>query len=320
MRRLAFACFALALLAPASPAGAARPHSTHARRAAEPGTLGTPPAPPARPGPVHLPPDLARLALREVEEDEIPADDRPESPLYQPAGEGVRAAAAAHATAFGANVRINTLVGTPVGNGESEVSLAALGNKLVSGWNDGQYWQVQPGFVGYGYSTDGGVTWTDGGSLPTQGASDVFYGDPVIVADPAGHWYFADLWRPSASVTGISVTHGTFAGAAPAWGPPVTIATSASDYLDKPWLAVDPASGTVYVAYVRFYSGGQRLEFARSTDHGLTWSTPAVLTDVSTFPMSPRLQVGPAGELYVAYYAYSSLDGLEYLRVRRSLD
>jgi hypothetical protein len=106
------------------------------------------------------------------------------------------------------------------------------------------------------------------------------------------------------------------------WGPPVTIASSPFDYLDKPWLAVDPATGGVYVAWVRFFSaGGQQLEFSRSLDHGTTWSPPVALTDPAiSEAMSPRLQVGPAGELYVAYYAFDDRDGREYLRVRSSAD
>ncbi len=320
--RLLLPCLAAALLVPAAAQAKEGPRSTAARVKKE---VPLAIAPPATIGPVRVPADLVLRTLHEEDEDEnlIPIDDRPESPLYQPRLEwGTRGIAApSAASAFGANVRINTLVGTPAGNGEAEVSMAAIGNKLISGWNDGQFWQLQPGFVGYGYSIDGGATWTDGGSLPVSGATDIFYGDPVIVADPAGHWYFADLWRPSPTVTGITVSHGTFAGAAPAWDPPVAIATHATDYLDKPWLGVDPTTGNVYCAYVRFLSaGGQRIEWSRSVDHGAHWSAPITITASTTYPMAPRIQVGPTGQVYLAYYSYDASTGNEYERIRKSTD
>ena len=94
------------------------------------------------------------------------------------------------------------------------------------------------------------------------------------------------------------------------------IATSVTDFLDKPWLGVDPQDGTVYVAYVRFFAGGQQIEFSRSTDHGDNWSAPVVLTNaVTSAVMSPRLVVGPDHEVYLIYYSRSIVDGNEYLKL-----
>ena len=265
-----------------------------------------------------------RLALEATQEreEEVAPDDDPGDPRYQPRSlpplAGRRPARPFGAANYGPNVRLSTTIAPP-SVGESEVTLAAIGDKLVAGWNDGLVFGAQPGFVGYGYSVDGGATWQDGGSLPLASAADVYYGDPVLAADPAGHWYFADLYRATPGERGISVNHGTFAGAAPAWDLPYVIATSLTDLLDKPWLAVDPMDGTVYVAYVRFFAGGQRIEFARSVDHGATWSTPVPLTDATlTRVMSPRLVVGPDHELYLVYYSNHVADDLEYLELRSS--
>lgn len=320
----ALAVLALTAALPAHAKG--RPHSVLERRDPDRARV-QPVAPPAPDGPQHVPAGLV-LCTFGVEEDGdvIAPDDRPGDPSWQPPGEGSARAipAPASASAFGANVRINTLVGTPATNGESEVSMAALGARMIGGWNDGQFFATVPGFVGWGWSSNGGTSWTDAGALPTQGLGDVFYGDPVTVADPAGHWYMADLWRPSggSATTGITVSHATWSGASPVFGAPVVIATSPTDYLDKPWLAVDPASGIVFIAYVRFFgAGGQRIEFSRSLDHGATWSVPVAMTVTATsYPMAPRLQVGPSGELYLAYYANDRGDGEDYLRVRQSTD
>ncbi len=284
-------------------------------------------APPAAMGPVKLSHDRVILSLG-VDEDAVAPDDDPLSPRYErrsgaPATRFTsRPMNGSAIAAFGPNIRINTLLGTPVGNAEAEVSMAAMGQRMVSAWNDGQYWTVQPGFVGWGYSNNGGVSWTDGGGLPVAMATDVYYGDPVVASDPSGHWYIADLYEPTPGLFGISVNHGTFSGSVPAWDPPVTIATSSADYLDKPWIAVDPADGTVYLTFVRFYgTGGQDIEFSKSINHGVTWSPPVSLTSSGLIAtMSPRPVVGPSGELYVAYYTYDYSDGQEYLRIQRSLD
>jgi hypothetical protein len=269
---------------------------------------------------------LAREVTQEREDDvQLVPDDDPADLRYQPRERPPRAftsrareARPFGTTNYGPNVRLSTNI-APAGVGESEVSIAAIGSRLVAGWNDGLVFGAQPGFVGVGYSLTGGATWQDGGSLPVAGATDVYYGDPVVVADPAGHWYFADLYRATPGETGISVNHGTFAGISPLWDLPKVIATSVTDFLDKPWLAVDPIDGTAYVAFVRFFATGQRIEFARSLDHGTTWSTPVILTDALTRSvMSPRLIVGPDHELYLVYYSNHHSDDREYLELRTS--
>jgi len=277
---------------------------------------------PAPLGPVRVPRDLVLQAIRERDA-MIAPDDRVGDPSYRarPAPARWRGPWPASVMGFGPNVRINAIEG-PADNTEAEQSITAQGSKLAAGWNDGQYWIVQPGFSGFGYSIDGGATWTDGGGLPTATGTDAYYGDPVMASDPAGNFYMANLYRPVSSTWGIAVNHGSFVGPTLVWDLPVAIETSTTDDLDKPWITVDPSTGVVYCAYVRFFAaGGQQLEFSRSLDHGATWSTPAVMTVTGyTAAMSPRLVVGPNGELYLAYYEYDYTDSNEYLRIRVSLD
>ena len=45
--------------------------------------------------------------------------------------------------------------------------MAAHGRYLVAGWNDADDVTQELNLSGYGYSTDGGATWTDGGLLPS---------------------------------------------------------------------------------------------------------------------------------------------------------
>src|SRR5262249_37240439 len=214
-------------------------------------------------------------AVQEDEDERAPDDEA--LPPY-PASPPGRRAGPAHGSTIGPNVRMNSFIDSPANNGEAEVSIAAIGSRLVSAWNDGRTFGSQPGFVGYGYSSTGGQSWFDGGSLPVATATDIYYGDPVMAADPAGDWDVADLYPPIPGTTAISVNHRSFTDTAPAWDLPVVVASSDLDLLDKPWITVDPVSGFVYCAWVRFASSGQWIEFSRSQDHGAHWTPLQQLT------------------------------------------
>src|SRR2546422_2644534 len=126
----------------------------------------------------------------------------------------------------GPNVRVNAAQ-QPSPNGllgRSETSIAATddGIFLVAGFNDAQGFcgapfgapcipQTPPGLSGYAFSTDGGLTWTDGGA-PDPGisdnVSDVFTrGDPWL--DRGGFdnqtFYFANLAVHAVTGAGLGV-------------------------------------------------------------------------------------------------------------------
>src|SRR5262249_46273528 len=62
---------------------------------------------------------------------------------------------------------------------QSETTLVAFGNSVVVGFNDaGSNSGGTNKFTGWSYSTDGGATFTDGGTLPTSAVGDA--GDPVM--------------------------------------------------------------------------------------------------------------------------------------------
>jgi hypothetical protein len=75
---------------------------------------------------------------------------------------------------------------------------------------------------------------------------------------------------------------------------------------DKIDLTVDqssgPGSGNVYVAWAEFGSSpGPTVMFARSTDHGATFSTPIRVDRTDDFQQFADMAVGPDGRLYVAF-------------------
>src|SRR5262249_32531378 len=270
--------------------------------------------------PIMVPRDLwGRILVEdELPEPQNPADDdggylgSPESALRGgPALSGV----------IGPNVIVNNVVGDNSNTTNSENSIVALGNHLVAGWNDGLNFGVSPGNSGDSYSIDGGLTWTDGG-IPPATAPARYEGDPSLAVDNAGHFYYANLYTPDGSTSAISVNHGQFTGPLFAWDPPTVPSSSATDFLDKEWVAADPVGGNVYLTYTRFLgSGGQQIEFSRSTDHGVSWSAPVPLTTAGvSATQGSRPIVGPSGEVYVIYYAFDYGLGNDYYRVRKSVD
>ncbi len=168
----------------------------------------------------------------------------------------------------------------------------------------------------YYYSNDGGKKWKNGKLKSSYGV----YGDPVIIADTMGHFYYLHLSDPSGkdwgskefldrivcqkSVDGGSTfDDGTFIG------------LNGSKDQDKHWAVVDPKSNYIYVTWTQFdeYNSiapedKSNILFSKSTDGGKTWSDAIQINqksgnclddDLTTEGAVPA--VGPNGEIYVAW-------------------
>ena len=179
------------------------------------------------------------------------------------------------------------------------------------------------------HSFDGGKTWT----MKVVESSFGVFGDPVIVADQLGHFYYAHLADPSGGGRnqeewldriviqkskdgGITWNDGSFAGHRPP-----------ADQ-DKHWLAIDPNSNDIYMTWTEFDKYGSssdqhksRILFAKSSDGSGSW-TPAIsinqfdgnCIDSDLTPEGAVPAVGAQGEVYVAW-AYN-----ERIYFDRSLD
>jgi hypothetical protein len=98
-----------------------------------------------------------------------------------------------------ANVRVNDPaedIHQPDQTTQSETSIAAVGDRIAVGFNDSQTTLLAltagSSISGYGYSTDGGASFTDGGALPNP-AGCINFGDPWLAADRAGSMYYSNL-------------------------------------------------------------------------------------------------------------------------------
>jgi hypothetical protein len=151
---------------------------------------------------------------------------------------------------------------------QSDAAVLAFGNTVVVGYVDsGSNAGGTPKFTGFSYSTNGGGTFTDGGTLPNSVGGDA--GDPVLARDETtGRIYLSTLGFSVGTVQVFrSDTNGT------TWLTAVN-GTPGGLSEDKPWLTVDnfpgPGNGNVYLVS-RTFGPIDGIRCYRSTDQGATF-------------------------------------------------
>lgn len=247
----------------------------------------------------------------------------------------------------GPNVRANApQFPAPAGLlGRSETSIAGTedGKQLVAGWNDADGFcgapfgaactpPSTPGLSGYASSSDGGLTWVDGGAPPlfiSGSLSIMTRGDPWL--DRGGFdkatFYYSNLAVHSVSGAGagIIVHRGRFSGGTFSWfDSRVFNAPNPDDFYDKEALTMaKDGNGKGYVSLTNFIElcnrpafGFGQIEIWRTNDAGNTWVGPTVagpditfITDpanpncglTGTLQQSSAPAVGPNGEVYVVW-------------------
>jgi len=171
---------------------------------------------------------------------------------------------------------------------QSETSVAVTASNVVVGFNDSQQalLALTDGLdlSGYGYSTDGGSTFTDGGVLPNPG-NFVNLGDPWLAADRAGNVYYSTLtYGGDAGNLEVAVAKSTNGGrtfATPKFASPND--ANLFYQADKDALTVGPSPTNAKndVLYDTWddstcdpttFSCSNGLPVARSTNGGATWT------------------------------------------------
>src|SRR6476646_5696910 len=182
-------------------------------------------------------------------------------------------------------------------------------------------WQVNASAA---YSHDGGETWK-----VAEGTEPKNYrvsGDVSLAYDASGHailCYIAfdklgttNYWAQGATRNGIFIRRSLDGGQT--WEPDaITViaheSTPGIPFEDKPWIVADtsgPHAGNLYIGWTHFTLAASELMFSRSTDDGITWSTPIKLSSVPGLPRDDNgaLEgfhgvVGPDGALYTIWDA-----------------
>jgi hypothetical protein len=167
-------------------------------------------------------------------------------------------------------------------------------DRMAIGWREFPEVTSDAREAGWGYSTNGGRTWTFPGVLQTN----VFRSDPVLAADATGQFYYlsvqqnpyrSDLWTSSNG-------GGIWQPVGPALGG------------DKPWITIDrtvsPGRGNIYEAWSPVENTYGDAIFSRSTDGGKTWSSPIAIPGE---PFWGTLDVNADGWLYLVGWSGSAI-------------
>ncbi len=179
-----------------------------------------------------------------------------------------------------------------IGDAGNEPSIAVdptNPNRMAIGWR--QFDDISSNFrqAGYGYTLDGGETWTFPGVINPG----VFRSDPVLDFDNEGKFYYNSLTVDNNDNMWCDVYRTEEGGVE--WGEPVYAQGG-----DKQWMRIDRTEGgigegNIYAIWNQSYSICDPGFFTRSTDGGDTYEE---CTDFTGSPYWGTLAVDGDGNLY----------------------
>lgn len=218
---------------------------------------------------------------------------------------------------------------------------------VISGWNDYCLADLGAGWQGFGYSTDAGENWTNSfvpgypQDTSAEGMESPLFGrnteagDPIAAFDTDGNLFVGGISFNRANAINGHVYVATYGAADQPNGYPVDylrtrivgVGTPSRNFQgifqDKPMLEVDRTGGdhdgNVYVCWSRFTGFGQnKVYFSRSTDMGLTFSSPIPLSrsEEVTSVQGCDIAVEGDGDVYVTYRVFGGgrPEGLGFVR------
>jgi hypothetical protein len=163
----------------------------------------------------------------------------------------------------------------------------------------------------YFYSNDGGFTWEYGGIMSS---SYGVHGDPCVIADKYGSFYFFHLANPPGPAFADRIVCQKLADFDSFWTDGSFTGFNGK-MQDKEWAVVDYRFNNIYVTWTQFDVYGSadpehksNIMFSRSIDNGETWSDaveinkiPGDCLDDDRTVEGAVPAVGRAGEVYVSW-------------------
>lgn len=158
-------------------------------------------------------------------------------------------------------------------------------NRIAVGWR--QFDTIASNFrqAGYGYSADGGNSW----SFPGRIEPGIFRSDPVLESTANGTFYYLSLKQTFYCDMFASNTGGaSYALTGPAVGG------------DKQWFVIDrtanPSQGYMYQIWSTAGNNYSGRQFSRTTNGGSTWLTPI---NIPNSPIWGTLDVAANSDVFV---------------------
>ena len=222
----------------------------------------------------------------------------------------------------------NVAADTTSAEAQFNSTIADLGNNnLVAAWFDaGSFDGELSGddhFVGYGWSDNNGLSWTDAGTLPDSAQGDGI--EPSLAHDRVSGAVYLAVDDSTEQPLRIQVYKSTDLGHT--FGAPVNGAPGSAQFLRvSPRIAVDnfagALQGNVYLCWTQVVAetGDATIRFSRSINDGASFLPSNGLNIASGFVSGCTVTVGAAHRVLVSYYK-SDDDGQTVQQyVRRSQD
>lgn len=199
------------------------------------------------------------------------------------------------------NLKLNTDATTQLQNEEQVAVDPTNPNNLVAVWRDFRLGYRQ---VGWGYSHDGGTSWTEGGLVPATPYNRD--SDPAIVCNGDGVFYSVILsFQEGGAEDGMYVPISFDSGQS--WTFYLTgVENFNSLFEDKEMIAVDntggPSDGSLYISWARF-GATTDVYCVRSLD-GVGFDSERLVSDQSSVQW-PVPAVGAGGRVVIAWWSYA---------------
>src|SRR6266566_2047567 len=180
-------------------------------------------------------------------------------------------------------------------------------NQIVVAFNDSRGRNATPiNISGASVSEDGGTTFTRLTAASGQSPFDNTFGDPVVLYNrPSGTWF--TVWL-DAACGGQGL--GGYKSATPSDPSPASwthfcIFNEGSADRESGWADNNPSSpffGNMYISWNDFNAPNANIFVVRSTDNGLTWSSPVQVSTQATFVRNTQItgDLGGNGTIYIA--------------------
>jgi len=181
-------------------------------------------------------------------------------------------------------------------------------------------WSLFNGFsveVRFAFSKDHGQTFSPATTLtlPQQTGPGTTFALPAV--DAAGNVYVATAAFPPCCITPVTLFVTSSKDGGVSFGPWVKVVTTAQqpngffpntrfrDGITESFAASPTIAGHLYMAFEQWDGTNENVYLTKSTNGGLSWSTPAKINDNTAEPtdqFQPSIAAGPNGAVAVAFY------------------